>query len=159
MSQTASVGNPFPDFTLPNQDNQATRLQDFAGKWLAVFVYPKDDTPGCTIESKGFSAAAADYAKANAQAVGLSADGVDSHKSFCNKFSLATPLLADTDGKLLTALGVGQSDYKGTAYWNRVTYLVDPQGTLRKIYRDVKPAGHEQTVLEDIRAMSAGQQP
>jgi len=87
--------------------------------------------------------------------VGLSADGVDSHRAFCDKFSLAMPLLADVRGELLTAAGVGQSDYQGTAYWNRVTFLVDPRGVLRKIYRDVKPAGHERAVLTDLLALKA----
>ena len=155
MSQAIEPGQPFPDFTLQDQDGHPKRLADYAGKWLVVFVYPKDDTPGCTIESKGFSAAHADYAAANAVAVGLSEDGVASHRAFCDKFSLQVPLLADEGHTLLKALGVGQSDWKGTLYWNRVTFLVDPKGTLRKIYRDVKPQGHEAAVLADLRAMSS----
>jgi peroxiredoxin Q/BCP len=148
------VGQPFPNFSLPNQDNQMTRLADFAGHWLVVYVYPKDDTPGCTLEGKGFSAALADFEKANARVVGLSADDPASHKDFCNKFSFRMPLLADTRAELLKAAGVGQSDYKGTMYWNRVTYLVDPKGITRKIYREVKPQDHEKAVLADIKSMS-----
>ena len=145
------TGQPFPHFNLPNQDNQMTKLSDFAGHWLVVYVYPKDDTPGCTIEGRGFSAALGDFEKANARVVGLSADDTASHKSFCTKFDFRMPLLADTKAELLTAAGVGQSDYKGTMYWNRVTYLIDPKGITRKIYRDVKPQDHEKMVLEDIR--------
>src|ERR1700679_642906 len=110
MTDTLEAGKPFPDFALPDQDNHLTRLADFAGKWLVVFVYPKDDTPGCTIESRGFSSALSAFENANARVVGLSADGVDSHKSFCGKFDLKMPLLADTKGELLQSSGVGQSD-------------------------------------------------
>ena len=148
------VGQPFPDFSLPNQENQVTRLGDFKGHWLVVYVYPKDDTPGCTIESKGFSAALGDFERVNARIVGLSADDVVSHKNFCNKFGLKMPLLADTQGVLLKAAGVAQSDYKGTMYWNRDTFLVDPKGIVRKIYRGVKPQDHEKEVLEDIKKLS-----
>ena len=146
-----NVGQPFPNFSLPNQDKQITRLQDFAGKWLVVFVYPKDDTPGCTIEGRGFSAAYEDFKRVNTCVVGLSADDSDSHKSFCNKFSFKMPLLADTKEELLKMAQVGQSEFKGTLYWNRVTYLIDPNGIIRKIYRDVKPQGHEKAVLNDLQ--------
>jgi len=155
MSDALEVGKTFPAFSLPNQDGRAVQLGDFAGQWLVIFVYPKDDTPGCTVESRGFSAALPEFEQAGARVVGLSADGVDSHRAFCDKFSLAMPLLADVRGELLTAAGVGQSDYQGTAYWNRVTFLVDPRGVLRKIYRDVKPAGHERAVLTDLLALKA----
>ncbi len=146
------IGQPFPDFSLPNQDKQIVRLRDFAGKWLALFVYPKDDTPGCTIEGRGFSAAYEDFKRVNARVVGVSADDPDSHKSFCNKFDFKMPLLADVKGDLLNMAEVGQSEYKGTMYWNRVTYLIDPKGLVRKIYRDVKPQDHEKAVLADIRS-------
>lgn len=146
-----NVGQPFPNFSLPNQDKQMTRLQDFAGKWLVVFVYPKDDTPGCTIEGRGFSAAYEDFKRVNACVVGVSADDPDSHKSFCNKFSFKMPLLADTKEELLNMAQVGQSEFKGTLYWNRVTFLIDPNGIVRKIYRDVVPQGHEKAVLNDLQ--------
>lgn len=130
------------------------KLTDFAGKWLVLWVYPKDDTPGCTLEGKGFSAAKADFDRAGAVAVGISEDDAASHKNFCNKFAFTVPLLADTSHVLLKAMGVGQSEWKGTMYWNRTTYLVDPKGMLRKIYEGVKPEGHEAQVLADIRSMS-----
>jgi peroxiredoxin Q/BCP len=87
--------------------------------------------------------------------VGVSADDVESHKNFCNKFSFTIDLLADPNHELLTAAGVGQSDYKGTMYWNRTTFVIDPHGTVRKIYAKVSPEGHEQMLLHDIRAMQA----
>ena len=149
----SDVGNPFPNFSLPNQDGKTRKLEDFSGKWLVLYIYPKDDTPGCTIQGKSFTATKADFDKVNAQVIGMSQDDVASHKSFCNKFSFSIELLADTQGELLKALGVGQSEYKGTMYWNRTTYLVDPKGMLRKVYKDVNPQGHELVVLSDIKQM------
>src|SRR5436305_13328615 len=102
------VGSPFPKFSLPNQDGKTVTLSDFAGKWLVVYVYPKDDTPGCTLEGRGFSAAKSDFDKLNAKVVGLSEDDASSHKSFCNKYGFTIPLLADTRAELLNAMGVGQ---------------------------------------------------
>jgi peroxiredoxin Q/BCP len=155
MSHPLSVGQPFPSFALPNQDGQPMRLAEFAGSWLVIFVYPKDDTPGCTVESRAFSSALPSFEKQGARVVGLSADSVDSHLGFCRKFDLKTPLLADVQGTLLSAMGVGQSDFQGTLYWNRETFLIDPRGILRKIYRDVKPQGHEAAVLADLTALAA----
>jgi peroxiredoxin Q/BCP len=83
--------------------------------------------------------------------VGLSADDVKSHKSFCDKFAFAVPLLADTRAQLLNALGVGQSEFKGTKDWDRVTFLVDPKGVVRKVYPKVEPDGHDQEVFRDLK--------
>jgi peroxiredoxin Q/BCP len=146
-------GLSFPKFSLPDQDNKMVKLEDFKGKWLVVYVYPKDDTPGCTLEGRGFSALKSEYEKIGASVLGLSEDDVSSHKSFCDKYKFTIPLLADTQARLLKALGVGQTDYKGTLYWDRTTYLIDPQGMVRKIYKNVKPEGHEKAVLEDIKQL------
>jgi peroxiredoxin Q/BCP len=153
MSALIHVGQKFPDFSLANQDGQVTALASFAGHWLVVFAYPKDDTPGCTLEGRGFSAAKADFDRINARVAGLSQDDVASHKSFCNKFGFTIPLLADPQAQLLNALGVQKSDYKGTMYWNRTSFLVDPQGVIRKVYEKVNPEGHEKAVLEDIKSL------
>ena len=150
---TAEIGKRFPEFSLENQDGKTVTLNDFAGKWLVLYVYPKDDTPGCTIQGKSFTASKDDFDKANIAVVGVSADDVASHKSFCNKFGFTIDLLADPNQELLKAAGVGQSDYKGTMYWNRTSFVIDPQGTLRKTYEKVNPEGHEQVLLEDIKAM------
>ncbi|WP_437619492.1 peroxiredoxin [Sorangium sp. So ce1151] len=144
------IGKPFPRFALPNQDGKTVKLEDFAGKWLVVYFYPKDDTPGCTIQGKSFTASKEDFDKANVAVVGVSEDDVASHKSFCDKFSFTIDLLADTKHELLKAAGVGQSEYKGNMYWDRTTFVVDPSGVLRKTYQKVKPDGHEQALLQDI---------
>ena len=149
----AEVGKRFPDFSLQNQDGKTVKLGDFAGNWLVVYVYPKDDTPGCTIQGKSFTATKSDFDNAGIAVVGVSQDDVDSHKSFCNKFGFTIDLLADTNAELLKAAGVEQSDYKGTMYWNRTSFVIDPQGVLRKVYEKVNPQGHEQTLLEDIKGL------
>jgi thioredoxin-dependent peroxiredoxin len=146
-------GDRFPDFALPNQDGRPVTLQDFTGKWLVVYFYPKDDTPGCTIQGKSFTATAPEYDAAGVRVVGVSADDVASHKSFCNKFGFKIDLLADPQAKLMLDLGIGQTEYKGTMYWDRTSFLVDPQGTIRKVYEKVNPEGHERTLLEDVRKL------
>jgi len=149
------VGQKLPEFTLENQDGQSRTNAAYAGKWLVLYVYPKDDTPGCTIQGKAFTATKADFDGAGAVVVGLSADDTKSHKDFCTKFSFEIELLADPEAKLLTALGAGYSDYKGSKSWNRTTFLVDPAGVVRKVYAKVVPTGHERAVLEDLAALKA----
>jgi thioredoxin-dependent peroxiredoxin len=152
----AEIGQRFADFSLQNQDGKTTTLGDFAGKWLVVYVYPKDDTPGCTIQGKSFTASKQDFDDANIAVVGVSADDVESHKAFCTKFSFTIDLLADPKHELLQAAGVEQSDYKGTMYWNRTSFVIGPDGTLRKVYEKVNPEGHEQVLLKDIKELQAG---
>src|SRR4026209_1579274 len=109
-------GKRFVDFKLKNQDGETVSLDDFKGKWLVVYVYPKDDTPGCTIQGKSFTATRADFQAAGIEVVGVSQDDVASHKDFCNKFAFTIDLLSDTRAELLKAAGVEQSEYKGTMY-------------------------------------------
>jgi len=149
------IDQKFPNFTLQNQDGNPVNLSDFAGKWLVLYVYPKDDTPGCTIQGQSFTAAKSDFDGAGIAVVGVSEDDVASHKNFCNKFSFTIDLLADPKHELLKAAGVGRSEYKGNMYWDRTSFVIDPNGILRKIYLKVTPQGHEQVLLSDIRQMQA----
>jgi peroxiredoxin Q/BCP len=149
------VGQRFPDFSLKNQDDETQTLAGFAGEWLVVYVYPKDDTPGCTIQGKAFTATKNEFERRGIHVVGLSADDVTSHKGFCDKFSLTVELLADPNATLLKALGVGQAEYKGNLYWNRTTFVVDPAGVVRKVYANVTPQGHEAVLLKDIDNLRA----
>jgi peroxiredoxin Q/BCP len=149
------AGSPFPNFSLPNQDGKITNLSDYAGHWLVVYFYPKDDTPGCTIQGKSFSAGKADFDAAGIEIVGISADDVSSHKDFCTKFAFTIDLLADTNSQLMKTLGLGQSEWKGMKFWERTTFVVDPKGVIRKVYEKVNPEGHERVLLNDIKAMSA----
>src|SRR5438105_102069 len=131
---SAETGKRFPDFSLQNQDGKTVTLDDFKGKWLVLYVYPKDDTPGCTIQGKSFTATKEEFEREGVTVVGLSQDDVASHKNFCNKFSFSIDLLADPQAQLLKAAGVGQSDYKGTMYWDRTSFVIDSQGIVRKVY-------------------------
>lgn len=146
-------GQRFIDFKLQNQDGKTVSLDDFKGKWLVVYVYPKDDTPGCTIQGKSFTSSKEEFDKANIAVVGVSEDDVASHKNFGDKFGFKIDLLADPSHEFLNAAEVGQSEYKGTMYWNRTSFVIDPEGKLRKIYRGVSPEGHEQILLNDIKSL------
>ena len=148
-----SAGEPFPNFSLPNQDGKTISLSDFTGHWLVVYFYPKDDTPGCTIQGKSFTATKADFDAAGIKVIGVSADDVASHKNFCNKFAFTIDLLADTDARLMKSLGIGQAEWKGMNFWERTSFVVDPQGVIRKVYEKVSPEGHERVLLGDIAAL------
>ncbi|HVO71579.1 MAG TPA: peroxiredoxin [Aggregatilineaceae bacterium] len=144
------AGTPFPDFSLPNQDGKTVTKHDLAGHWTVIYFYPKDDTPGCTIQGKSFTATKADYERAGVRVLGVSADDVSSHKNFCNKFDFNVELLADTDSRLMKQLGLGESEWKGMKFWERTSFVVDPKGIIRKVYERVQPEGHEQVLLADI---------
>lgn len=148
------AGDKMPNFDLANQDGKSKKLSDYAGKWLVLYIYPKDDTPGCTIQGKSFTAQKAEFEKLGVNIVGLSADDVKSHKDFCTKYSFTIDLLADPAAKYLNALGVGTSEYKGVNYWDRTTFLVDPNGMIKKVYEKVNPQGHEDVLLRDLREMT-----
>jgi thioredoxin-dependent peroxiredoxin len=147
------AGKPFPDFSLPNQDGKVTRLGDFAGKWLVVYFYPKDDTPGCTIQGKSFTASKADFDAAGISILGVSQDDVASHKNFCNKFSFTIDLAADPKAELIKACGIGQGEWNGMKFWERSSFVIDPKGVVRKVYAKVNPQGHEKVLLEDIKQL------
>ncbi len=147
------TGKRFPNFSLKNQDGNTVTLDNFAGKWLVLYVYPKDDTPGCTIQGKSFTASKHEFDAANINVVGVSEDDVASHKNFCNKFSFTIDLLADPKHELLKAMGVGQTEYKGNLYWDRTSYVIDPKGNLRKVYQKVNPQGHERVLLNEIKEL------
>lgn len=149
------TGQKFPDFRLANQDGKERSLKDYTGKWLVLYVYPKDDTPGCTIQGKSFTEQKAAFDKLNVNIVGVSADDVKSHKDFCNKYSFTIELLADPGAQLLKSAGVAQSEYKGTMYWDRTTFVIDPKGTLVKTYEKVNPQGHEAVLLKDLAALQS----
>jgi len=150
-----AAGNPFPSFSLPNQDGKTVNLSDFAGQWLVVYFYPKDDTPGCTVQGKAFTASKADFDAAGIKVLGVSSDDVTSHKNFSHKFAFTIELLSDTNSKLTKTLGLGQSEWKGMKFWDRTTFVLDPEGIISKVYEKVNPDGHEKVLLDDIQGMKA----
>jgi thioredoxin-dependent peroxiredoxin len=149
------VGQPFPAFSLPDQDGKIHKLSDYAGKWLVVYFYPKDDTPGCTVQGKSMTAAKPAYDQEDVSIVGVSQDDVPSHKRFCEKFSFKIDLLADTKAELMKACGINQGEWQGMKFWERTSFIIDPKGIVRKTYAKVNPNGHEKVLLADIRHLQA----
>ena len=144
-------GKRFIDFSLRNQDGETVSLDDFAGKWLVVYVYPKDDTPGCTKEACSFRDAFSKFKKQGITVLGVSPDSEKSHQKFATKYSLPFTLLADTDRKIVEAYGVwGEKKFMGRTYMgvHRITFLIDEKGKIKKIFEKVKPENHASEVLQ-----------
>jgi thioredoxin-dependent peroxiredoxin len=148
-------GKPAPAFTLPSQEGAQVSLAEFKGKWVVLYFYPKDFTSGCTLEAHNFQRDLAKYTAKNAVIVGVSVDTVDSHKSFCTKESLNFKLLADPDHTVVEKYG-SVMEYNGTTLAARNTFLIDPSGTIRKVYLRVNPQGHSEAVLADLQQLQQG---
>jgi len=142
-----NVGSQAPDFDSVDQDGNRVRLSDFQGKTIVLYFYPKDNTPGCTAEACSFRDDMELIAEAGIKVLGVSADGVDSHKKFERKYGLNFTLVADPQKKIIDAYGVGGSF--GTA--RRVTFLIDHEGKIRHIWPKVSPKGHSAEVLEKVK--------
>jgi len=147
------IGDLLPYFSLSNQHNKIRRNDDYQGQWMVLFIYPRDDTPGCTMEASGFSARKSEFERLNAKVVGLSDDDVTSHDAFCSKHKLSVELLADPQAKLLKELGFGQKEWKEKLYWNRTTFIINEKGSVRYIFSDVSPEGHEKEVLARLHKL------
>ena len=150
-----SACNRFPDFSLPNQDGKIKKLGDFAGHWLVVYFYPKDDTPGCTIEACSFRDNMPKFDGLHAVVLGVSKDSLDSHVKFINKYSLNFTLLSDEDGVAHKLYDTWRQKvlygkkYMGT---ERSTFIIGVDGKIKKIFRKVNPQGHEAEVLAALNA-------
>jgi len=147
-------GTVAPSFTLPSQDGAPVSLSQFHGKWVVLYFYPKDFTSGCTIEAHNFQRDLDKYTAKNAAIVGVSVDPVDSHKGFCTKEGLNFKLLADTEHKVVNQYG-SVMEYQGNTYAARNTFIIDPSGTIRKVYVKVKPQAHSEEVLADLATLQA----
>ena len=150
------IGDHFPDFTLPRDREGSMSLADFKDQKLVLFLYPKDDTSGCTLESIEFTASAADFATANAVVIGMSKDSTTSHDKFIKKHNLGMPLLSDETGELLEKLGCWvEKNMYGRTYMGieRTTFLIDEAGIIRQIWNKVKVKGHVDAVLEAVKAL------
>jgi peroxiredoxin Q/BCP len=151
------VGDVAPDFTRTDSYGNEISLSDFVGhKNIVLYFYPKDDTPGCTVEAQGFSEKQADYTALNTVVLGVSKDTAKSHSKFCKKYGLSVTLLADPEHELIDQYGAWQlkkfmgREFMGTV---RMTFLIDKEGKIRQIWPSVTPAGHENEVLEAVRAL------
>ena len=148
-------GTVAPDFTVKDADGETVRLKDLRGQKVVLYFYPKDDTPGCTKEACAFRDAFADYKKRNIKVLGVSLDSEASHKKFAAKYKLPFTLLADTDHAISDAYGVyGQKKFMGRSYMgvNRMTFLIDEKGKIKKVFEKVKPEEHAQDVLAAFEA-------
>ena len=148
-SATPAEGTNAPDFTLSSQEGAPVSLKDYRGKWVVLYFYPKDQTPGCTLEAHNFQVDQPKYAERNAVVLGVSVDSVDSHKKFCAKEGLNFKLLADTDHKVSDAYG-SLTNLGLVKFAARHTFLIDPSGKIAKAYTSVDPVKHSQEVLAQL---------
>ncbi len=154
---TIEAGTPAPAFDLPSDEGDALTLAGLKGKTVVLYFYPKDDTSGCTSEAQGFTAAAADFAKAGAVVVGVSRDSVKSHAKFRGKYDLDVRLGSDESGAVTEAYGVWvEKSMYGRQYMGieRATFLIDRDGVVQRVWRKVKVPGHVQEVLAAAQALA-----
>lgn len=149
-----SLGKPAPDFLLPDQEGKEYTLKQYRGKWVILYFYPKDDTPGCTVEACSFRDNFSALKRAGVVVLGVSADSVKKHAKFVMKYELPFTLLSDEQKEVVNLYGVwGKKKFMGREYMgiNRVSFLIDPKGKLVKIYDSVKPSEHVAEVLADVK--------
>lgn len=142
-----------PDFTLNDSEGRPRSLSDFAGKWLVLYFYPKDDTPGCTTEACSLRDARDDIAALGAEVVGVSKDDAASHEKFKAKHSLNFTLLSDPEGEVINAYGAWGKKMFGKEGILRRTFIIDPNGTVVKVYGRVTPLGHGEQVIAELKRL------
>lgn len=146
------VGQAAPQFTLPSQDGTDVSLQDFHGKYVVLYFYPKDGTTGCTLEAHNFEKDLSKYQANNAVIVGVSVDSANSHKEFCTKQQLTFKLLSDVNKKVVDQYGSSR-EMMGIKLASRNTFLIDPDGKIVKEWTGVVPAKHSEEVLEALTSL------
>ncbi|MEM7282753.1 MAG: peroxiredoxin [Pseudomonadota bacterium] len=149
-----SVGEPAPDFKLQDQNNRWHTLDSFRGNWVALYFYPKADTPGCTTESCAFRDDIFKFKKMGVKVVGVSLDDVASQKAFAEKYHLPFPLLSDAKQDLAKSFGV-MATYGEMTIAKRETFIISPEGTIAKHYKKVNPDSHSTQVLADMEQLIA----
>lgn len=150
-------GTKAKNFTLPDQSGQLHALKDYAGRWVVLYFYPKDDTPGCTVEACQFRDTFPKFKRSKAVVFGVSVDPVKKHAKFVTKYELPFTLLSDEEKVVVNLYGVwAKKKFMGREYMGilRTSFLIDPAGKIAKVYEDVKPDGHAEEVLKDIKEMS-----
>lgn len=150
------INTKAPNFSLPDKDGVKHALQDVDTDYTLVFFYPKDNTPGCTIESVKMTQAKDDFAKLNCTVIGISGGDEKSKTKFCEKHDLTIPMLSDTDNSVGEKYGVfGEKKFMGRTYmgYNRVSFLLDKDKKIIKVYDKVKPPVHTQEVLADLKEL------
>jgi len=151
-------GKQAPAFTLKADDGEKISLAGFKGRYLVIYFYPRDDTPGCTLEAQGFNKALAQLDRLGAAVVGISKDSLESHCKFRDKYRLKFPLLSDPEGKVIEKYGAwGEKNMYGKKSMGivRSTVIVDPQGKVAKVFPKVKVDGHVDAVIDTIKKLKA----
>lgn len=149
----AKVGQLAPDFSLPDQEGTLHKLSDYRGKWTLVYFYPKDDTPGCTMEACAFRDNFPAFEKLDIVVLGISVDSVKSHGKFAARHRLPFTLLSDENKEVVREYGVwGKRKFVGLT--RRMSFLVDPDGRVAKVYEKVRPGAHAEEVLADLRELA-----
>jgi peroxiredoxin Q/BCP len=152
VTELPAVGAAAPAFSLHSNEGKAVSLADYKGKWVVLYFYPKDMTPGCTIEARNFQRDLAKYEAANAVVLGVSVDTAESHKEFCAKEGLNFKLLSDTDAKVSEQYG-SIMEYGGAKLSARNTFIIDPQGKVAKVFEKVNVKVHSEEVLGALAAL------
>lgn len=152
LAEAPPPGAPAPDFSLPDANGKLHRLVDWRGKWLLLYFYPKDDTPGCTAEAMAFRDRQKQLAELKAEVVGVSLDDGPSHQAFAAKYQLPFTLLADREGTVARRYGA-LSDYRIVRYAKRYSFLIDPDGRVAKAYLKVDAGRHADEVIADLKAL------
>jgi len=150
------VNSPAPDFTLPDQNGKTHKLSDYIGSTVLVYFYPKDSTPGCTVEACTIRDVWSDFLAAGIVVLGISTDSIASHEKFATKHNLPFTILADENKEVVNLYGVyGKKKFLGREYMgtNRNSFLIDKKGNIAKIYEKVKPADHAEEVLKDAKEL------
>lgn len=150
------AGNAAPGFELLDQHGNKHRLEDYRGRWLVMYFYPKADTPGCTTEACAFRDDVFILRKMNVALLGISTDDVKSQKEFADKYHLPFPLLSDADGATASSYGSFAS-FGPFRFARRHTFIIDPQGRIARIYRDVSPKTHSDEIIAALKTLGAGQ--
>ncbi len=159
LADAPAVGSPAPAFKLQDQDGKWHSLSDYRGKWVVLYFYPKDDTPGCTTEACAFRDNIFAFDKEGAVVLGISVDEVGSHKAFAEKHSLPFTLLADPTKAVTKEYGVLRTYMAVMEMAHRETFIIDPQGRIAKHYDTVDPDSHSKVVLDDLKALKAAYKP
>ena len=152
QAEPLQAGAPAPAFALPDADGKMRQLADWHGQWLVLYFYPRDHTPGCTTEAGHFRDALPQFSALKAQVAGVSLDDSASHRRFAIDLKLPFTLLADTDGKVAQSYGALRN-LGVMKFAKRHTILIDPDGRVAKIYRDVDPDTHAQQLLADLKQL------
>lgn len=155
-AEVPAIGSAAPGFTLPDQNGAPRRLAEWSGRWVVLYFYPKDDTPGCTTEACSFRDDISLITALGAQVVGISVDDTASHKAFAEKHRLPFPLLSDASAAVARQYGA-LSDWLVMKVAKRYTFIIDPAGRIAKVYLSVDPSRHSQEIVADLKLLQGRQ--